>query len=329
MSKVFYVLGTVGIVTCVAIGGWWMGKNKIFERDERPIAKINQVIEKPLEKYTIENLNKTGVSAGEIKIIGDNLFEFYFNPDLDGKTIKKTTGQIRIPDGKGPFPIIVMNRGYVDQEIYQTGVGTNHSSEVFAANGFITIAPDFLGYAGSDSEAQNIFESRFQTYVLVLSLVNSLDQINAWDGVNLFMWGHSNGGQVALTVLEISGKPIPTTLWAPVSKPFPYSILYYTDESEDRGKLIRRELAKFEDLYDTDKYSLDLYLDQIMASVQLHQGTADNAVPVGWSNSLVKSLEGLGKDITYYTYPGADHNMVPVWNTVVTRDVAFFRSHLK
>ena len=35
-------------------------------------------------------------------------------------------------------------------------------------------------------------------------------------------------------------------LWAPVSKPFPYNILYYTDEAEDRGKWLRGEIAKFE-----------------------------------------------------------------------------------
>ena len=221
-----------------------------------------------------------------------------------------------------------MVRGYVDQEIYETGDGTRKAAARFAENGFITVAPDFLGYAQSDPEAQNIFESRFQTYTTVLSLLKSLDQIDKWDGKNIFIWGHSNGGQIALIVLEITTNKYPTTLWAPVSKPFPYSILYYTDEAEDKGKLIRRELAKFEELYDVELFSLDNYLDRIQAPLQIHQGTNDNAVPGGWSDGLVGKLEKLEKDIIYYKYP-ANHNMVPAWNIVVNRDVSFFIKYLK
>ena len=295
MKKFFYSLGTALIVFAVAVAGWWVGRNKIFER-ENIVEGTRQAIEKPFEKYAVENLANIKIQEGEIKILDDYLFEFYFNPNLDGKTIKKTTGQIRIPEGKGPFPLVLMLRGYVDQEIYQTGVGTSRAAEVFAQNGYLTLAPDFFGYAASDQEADNIFEARFQTYVTALALLNSLDQIDSWDDQNVFLWGHSNGGQIALTILEITGREIPTTLWAPVSKPFPYSILYYTDESDDKGKLIRRELAKFEDLYDTDLFSIHSYYDRINAQIQLHQGTADDAVPVAWSDNLVKTLENLDKE---------------------------------
>jgi len=35
-------------------------------------------------------------------------------------------------------------------------------------------------------------------------------------------------------------------LWNPVSKLFPYSILYYTDSFEDKGKALRASLAKLD-----------------------------------------------------------------------------------
>ncbi len=290
---------------------------------------------KPLEKYTIENLSKENIKQGRFKILESikeeesftsYLFEFEFNPDLSGKQLKKTTGQINFPKStETQFPIVVMFRGYVDQELYKTGDGTKNAAKYFAENGFITIASDFLGYGESDEEAGNIFESRFQTYVTVLSLIKSLDQVPSWDKENLFLLGHSNGGQIALTILEVTSATYPTVLWAPVSKPFPYSILYYTDESEDRGKLIRKELAKFENDYDVEKYSLANYFDRINSPLQIHQGTNDDAVPVDWTDSLVKYLKTLNKDVTYYTYPGADHNLRPDWNTAVSRDLEFFR----
>ena len=142
-----------------------------------------------------------------------------------------------------------------------------------------------------------------------------------------------------MTVLEISQKEYPTVLWAPVSKPFPYSILYYTDEAEDKGKLLRKKLAKFEQDYDVDLYSLTNYLDRITAPLQIHQGTADEAVPQKWSDEFIKGFKiknfPAKRDpalqeklkISYYLYPGADHNLVGAWDRVVRRDVEFFRRY--
>jgi len=157
--------------------------------------------------------------------------------------------------------------------------------------------------------------------------VKSLDQIPQWDQKNVFIWGHSNGGQIALTTLEITGVNYPTTLWAPVSKPFPYSVLYYTDDSIDRGKLIRSELAKFEEVYDVEAYSLTNYLENIEAPLLVHQGKSDDAIPLDWTNNLVQKLEDKGKNVTYYTYPATDHNMRPSWDMVIARDLEFFKKH--
>lgn len=325
MSKFTRKFAYFSFLIIAFFGGWFL--SDFFTTDKYDDIEIAKTIRRPLDKYSIEKLSEGEIEPGKIEV-KNGLFNFTFSPDL-GKTSKTTTGQIKIPDETGKLPLVVMFRGYVDQEIYKTGIGTSSAAKVFSENGFITVAPDFLGYAGSDPEDPDIFEARFQTYVTAVSLLESLDQIEKWDGENVFLWGHSNGGQVALTVLEITGKDIPTTLWAPVTKPFPYSVLYYTDESEDRGKFLRSQIAKFEKIYDPDLYSLDLYLDKIKAPLQIHQGTADDAVPIDWTNSFTKKMEELEKDFDYYKYPRADHNMKPSWNAVVARDLSFFQSHLK
>jgi dipeptidyl aminopeptidase/acylaminoacyl peptidase len=200
------------------------------------------------------------------------------------------------------------------------GTGTQHSAEVYAANGFISLAPDFLGFGGSEKPSADVFEERFETYTTALNLLASVKTLPMADATRVGIWGHSNGGQIALTALEVLGRPIPAILWAPVSKPFPYSILYYTDEADDHGKALRKELADFEQNYDVEKYSLSNYLGRITGPVLLHQGTADDAVPVAWSDILAKNL----KDVTYVTHPGADHDMNGAWNTVVLEDLKFF-----
>jgi len=324
MKKGIKFLFLILLIISSIIIGWKFAAND----NTTSFDTIETAIKRPLDKYTIENLSKADIKPGNIEV-EETLFSFEFNPNLDGKTKKITTGQINLPSGNGPFPVVVMLRGYIDQETYSSGDGTRRVAEVLSENGFITISPDFLGYGGSDEEADNIFETRFQTYTTVLSLIKSLDQIDNWDKDNIFLWGHSNGGQIALTILEITEESYPTVLWAPVSKLFPYSILYYTDQSEDRGKLIRSELSKFEQNYNADLYSLDLYLDRINSPIQIHQGLVDDAVPVSWSDQLVKKLLNLNLDIDYYKYPSTDHNMNPVWDTVVSRDLEFFNNYFK
>jgi dipeptidyl aminopeptidase/acylaminoacyl peptidase len=312
MRFIYYLL----IATIFILVGWFA--NVAYHLPKSSANPISQVKPRPLEKYTLENLSKTNFEPSQLTIEGENLFSFKIDD-------KKVTGCINIPEGEGPFPLVVMFRGYVDQKTYNTCDGSKRAGEYFSDNGFITVAPDFLGYAGSDSEAANIFESRFQTHTTALTLLKSVHSLDKWDKKNLFIWGHSNGGQIALTVLETSKADYPTVLWAPVSKPFPYSILYYTDESDDRGKLIRTELAKFEEDYDVEMFSLTNYLDAIAAPIELHQGTVDDAIPVEWSDLLAKKLP----DVKYYKYPGADHNLNPSWNLAVARSLTFFQNHIK
>jgi len=305
-----------------------------------PIGKAKQN-KRILDKYSYSNLRKTKFNGSQIKL-GKILSEgtgyvsrmFYFQ--VSGK---KVSGLINLPTNSGKFPVIVMIRGYVDLEIFQTGIGTQHGGEALAQNGFITLAPDFLGYGESDMPFGSSLEERFLTYSTVLTLITSVKNLNPIleknnylkikaDPEKIGIWGHSNGGQIALSVLEISGKNYPTVLWAPVSKPFPYSILYYTDEFDDNGRALRKVVSDFENNYESEKYSLSNYLSWIKAPIQLHQGSADEAVPQRWSDSFVKGLEKEKINIEYFTYPGDDHNFSNgSWGAVMERTVGFYRTN--
>ena len=325
----------IGILIGVAvtIGGYFARQAVIsYVSSLATISPLGKILEKPLEKYSI--LRLSGRKFVSSQIIFDEatattsaytVYPFHFLSDGN-----KVTGVAHIPSGNKKFPVIVQLRGYADREQYVPGEGTQRSAEVYASNGFISLAPDFLGYGGSDMPSPDVFEERFETYTTALNLLESVKTLPMADSTKIGIWGHSNGGQIALTVLEILGRPVPATLWAPVSKPFPYSILYYTDDVPDHGKLLRQELATFEDQYNAEQYSLTNYLNRIRGPVQIHQGTADAAVPLAWSDLLAKTLEASNSAVSYFTYPGADHNMQPdAWNTVVSRDITFFAKYLR
>lgn len=335
---VFLLISGIIIGAGIFIGYQEMNNSRLIS----PLGKtISQTTEKPLDKYTHVNLKKrkyTGSDITSVKKIKDvsqySSYTYFFLSDG-----KKVSGMANIPKSPGSHPIIVMFRGYIDPKVYTTGQGTQHAAELFAANGFITLAPDFLGYGTSDNPSSDVMEERFTTYTTGLNLLSSISRLNTAlqkldpdliaDTDHIGIWGHSNGGQIAISILEISGVSYPTVLWAPVSKPFPYSILYYTDDIEDHGKGLRKVVANFEKDYDSEKYSLTNYLDWILSPIQLHQGQNDQSVPQVWSEQLVENLKKLNKDVSYFTYPGEDHNFSGTndWNTIVQRNIAFYQSH--
>lgn len=297
------------------------------------LSPITQVVERSLDKYSIDSLTlrqgKASAVVFDAAVATTSAFTAYqFHFVSDGK---KVTGLAHVPLDASPAnrkPVIVQLRGYVDRSVYAPGVGTRRSAEVFAGQGFISLAPDFLGYGGSDNPANDVFEERFQTYTVTLDLLASVASLPMADASRIGIWAHSNGGQIALTVLEITRGKYPTVLWAPVTRAFPYSILYYTDEADDKGKALRKKLADFERNYDVDLYTMVNFTDRIHAPLQLHQGANDDAVPVKWSEEFVADLKGKNITIGYFLYPGADHNLQPSWNTVIARDIEFFSTHL-
>lgn len=279
------------------------------------------------------------------KIVSKNAISFsqvfyYETPVKPGSSVmEKVSGLLNAPVKPGNYPVIVMYRGFVPDNIYAPGVGTQPVAGQLAANGFITLAPDFLGFGQSSPGAKDSFENRFQSYTTALSMLSSLPTLNSGlsasysgtlsaDMTHIGIWGHSNGGHIALSTLAISGITYPTVLWAPVSTSFPYDILYYTDESDDQGKVLRKILAQFETVYNTDDFSPEKYYNWIHAPLEINQGTGDQEVPYWWSSNLVDTLKKDKVDVTYNTYPGADHNMLPSaqWNAAVLNTISFFKA---
>ena len=304
---------------------------------QNPVAAEQQLL-----KYTFANLKKykpvtSGIGIENEIRKGTGFISYLYFFRSNGKRI---SGLLNIPSQPGKYPIMLLIRGFVDPSVYETGMGSQRVGEYFASKGFITVSPDFLGYGQSDKPSNDAFEDRFQTYITIIDLLSSLPNLNVGlekkeltgfqaDVNKIGIWAHSNGGQIMLSVAEITGINYPLVLWAPVTKPFPYSILYYTDEFDDRGKALRKVLAKFEQSYDVEQYSLTNYYDWIKAPIQVHQGISDEEVPVVWSDELENNMKDKKKEIEYYRYAGEDHNFQNgSWSLAVERSLEFIKNNL-
>ncbi|WP_060687714.1 alpha/beta hydrolase family protein [Ardenticatena maritima] len=286
----------------------------------------------PLAPFFIETLRARTYEGGTIELTAllaqtDAFDRYLIRYPSDGLTI---TGYANIPHGEGPFPVIVLNHGYFDPAIYQTGYGTLRAADALARAGFLTIAPDYRNYAGSD-EGPNDF--RMGYVVDVLNLLASVPSLPQADASRVGVWGHSMGGGITINVMVIRPEWVDAV------------VLYgaMSGDMADNWRHIHRmwnrpEMERLAAQYGSPderpdayrKMSAIEYLEWVQAPVQIHHGTFDEQVPFAWSERLRDALVAAGKEVEFYAYPGAPHNFQgETWDLFMTRVLAFFDEHVR
>lgn len=349
------------IVLVLLVGGglinWRMGWWRLETEFTNPVSDIkfsdnkeNKKIEKNvgyLAQYNFENLKKRKNQSSEIKTIGKLLvveearktvLKKYEEEGIkkennfESKAIsfesngKKISGMMNVPltPKSNKMPAIIMIRGFAEAENYFIGSGSWKMADELARNGFVTVSLDFLGFGKSESESTDILEARFEKPVSVLDLIESVKSLDFVDSGKIGIWAHSNGGQIAISVLEITGKNYPTVLWAPMTNPFPKSVLETIDENSESGKIVKDRIDQFEKEYDCKLYSIDNFYNDIQAPMLIHQGTVDEWCKVSWQKDLQNKLKKLNKEVSLDIRKDNDHNLKQSWDDVAKMDIEFF-----
>lgn len=320
------MMAKVALIWGVVMG--WLGWKM-----EYPIGGVKERVVLPLARFDFDSLRKRGGVVSKVEILGEiegikerrkEEYDFatrQFRFKSEGKTI---TGMMNYFDDNKKHPAIIMIRGYADKVGYYSGFGTWRVADKLAEAGFITISIDFLGFGGSDGESVDMLEARFEKVVSVLDLIESVRRLPFVDKDRIGIWAHSNGGQIALSVLEITGGNYPTVLWAPMTNPFPQSVLDTADDLDDKGAAVKKAIAEFKRKYDSRRYAFENYLSWIEAPIKIYQGTGDEWCKVEWQAKLVGDLKALGREIELKVLLGDDHNLSRNWEEVVGENVEFY-----
>jgi dipeptidyl aminopeptidase/acylaminoacyl peptidase len=321
------------LVGVAAVGVYFWPKTWI-----NPSGMVRETQPLLLEKYDFDALKSRGGFAGKITIGGPikavedrrKAAKKVYTTKFTTREIfftsngKKISGMINYqPEKSSLSKVIIMVRGYADKPGYYPGSGSWAVADKLAEAGYATVSLDFLGYADSDEESGDMMEARFEKVVSVLDLIESVKQLPWVDKDHIGIWAHSNGGQITLSVLEVTGARYPTVLWAPMTNPFPQSIIDTAPTLDDGGKAVMATIAEFEKHYDARRYAFENYYDWIQAPILIQQGTADDQVKVDWQRNVVENLTGKGKQVKLMIYDGDDHNLKKNWETAVEEDVKF------
>ena len=311
-------------------------------------------VEELLFPFTIDGLRQHDYQSGKIHIrttLEENeaYTSYLIDYPSDGLTI---TGVMLIPEGKGPFPVIVMNHGFYSRSVYVSGDGTDRASAYLVKRGYITIASDYRSWGDSDV-GTSLFYSGLA--IDVINLMNAIPSIAEADPSRIVMWGHSMGGGVTMKVLTIDSRVDAAVLYSTVSAD-------HADIIERWGNGCFGDINQGEQLFgcnSSDVVQLELplnlqtayrraaedadllkdispifHLDYVTSPVQIHYGTEDGlnyaGTPPEWSKKLYESLRGLNKDVELLGYDGEGHSFSPdPWFAFMGRVGRFFDAHVK
>jgi dienelactone hydrolase len=278
-----------------------------------------------LRPYTILGMRARRYPGGQVQIHGlfgksSNFTTYLVFYPSEGLRI---SGMMNVPDGRGPFPVIILCHGYIHPSTYATGNDTWREADYLAANGYITIAPDYRGHAASD-DAVSFFHIGYAQDVL--NLISSLNTVEKADTSRVGLWGHSMGGGVAIKAAVVSKSVDAVALFGAVSAD---EEVNYTYGMGNAGYGIDRIGTPQSNPLIYKRMSPINYLN-LSPPLSIHHGTGDTVVPYEWSEDLYKAAQEQGTTAELFLYPGEEHTFVgATWELAMERTLAFFDQHVK
>src|SRR5512139_1828721 len=279
-----------------------------------------------------ERYDGHGLRLGEVLVRTDAYTQRAVTYRGDGLRI---SGVMNLPEGRGPFPVLVLAHGYIDPVVYVTGQGLRREQDWLARAGYAVLHVDYRNHAGSDRDPKADERLRLGYTVDVVNAVQALRRsgLRRLDEDRIGLLGRSMGGGVVYNVLAVApGLVDAAVVFAPVSSlaedNFDRWVRDDPDGSGLAGQIIRAYGAPEDSRRFWREASARPFFGRITEPVLIHHGTADESCPIRWSRESLRALEAAGVDAQMFTYPGEPHAFVAAWPTSMRRTVRFFGRHL-
>ncbi len=237
------------------------------------------------------------------------------------------------------WPAIIFNHGYIPPSQYRTTERYVAYVDALARQGYVVFRPDYRGHGESDGNARGAYGS--PDYVV--DVLNALASIQRYPGVDpqrIGMWGHSMGGYITLRAMVVSPEIKAGVIWAGVVASYPDLMerwrrpasLGTSSTPQPRGwrSTLQRLFGSPQENPDFwASISANSYLKDLSGPIQLHHGTADESVPIEFSQDLYQQLIEAGQTAEFYRYEGDNHNLSNSFSEAMLRTIYFYNQYVK
>ncbi len=153
------------------------------------------------------------------------------------------SGVMLVPDGKGPFPVLVLNHGYIDPDTYFPGQGMPREHDYLARQGYVVFHTDYRGHASGDDDPDVDYELRLPYAVDTINAVYAVkrSKLDFLDGDRVGWLGRSMGGNVTLNALVAQPNLVDAAvIYASTSALAAQNWKQFYDDSDDRRSVNRK-----------------------------------------------------------------------------------------
>jgi dipeptidyl aminopeptidase/acylaminoacyl peptidase len=326
MPRIRFNLATVCLIVCttlIFVIVEYQGREPTSQLSPKPTAAMTPSSTPVLNPLEIPAIQARGYTASPInteRMLGEQggYTSSVASYQSDGY---KEYALVATPDTPKPangYPVIILIHGYIPPTSYQT-VSSDYRDWIasWAKAGFVVIKPDLRGNGQSQGMAQSGHFSPDYTYD-VLNLVASLKSYPLVDAKRIALAGHSMGGHVALRVAVVS-RDIKATILINGVVGSMYDIFFNWPNSpapfDQPTAAVKAAHQALTDQYGDPKTNPTFwnqasainFVSQIIGPVQIDHDTGDSVVPVAFSQRLADALTAAHKSVSFYRYPGDDH----------------------
>ena len=315
-------------------------------------AIIQEIPSKELNPLSVEYMRYANYPGSEITIEetlepGSNYNRYIASYKSQGL---KIYALLTVPVGDKPasgWPVVIFNHGYIKPEEYRTTERYVAYTDAFSSNGYIVFRSDYRGHGDSQGQPEGAYYSPAYT-VDVLNALVSIKKYPQADPNRIGMWGHSMGGTITLRSMVVSKDIKAGVIWAGVvadyqdlannwhhpdigntPRPFVPSQREQATRRPGRQQLIQ----KYGDFSKNPEFWTSIapinFVKDISGPLQLHHGTADEEVPLLFSQRLDEQMKKVGKPVELFTYQDDDHNISNNVDLALQRSVEFFDKYVK
>ncbi|MBO0706931.1 MAG: alpha/beta fold hydrolase [Candidatus Dormibacteraeota bacterium] len=263
----------------------------------------------PLPPYAVQALRARGYPGGPLTVgpvlsSGSGFTKHGLTWVSGGQTM---TGTIDIPDGAGPFPVVIVEHGYIPATTYWVGQDSAIFGDPMAAQGYVVAMPNWPGYSGSGPGPADV-PSMVGELITMLDLVTSLGaSVPQADVHRLACVGHSNGSGICMLAMVVDPRFRAVVLHGPVS----------SDMADNARKWWDNSPAQVAGIGTPDQnptgYQLLSPRNFFAAGqppVLIIHGTADTTCPLEWAQATLQALQTAGVQTQMVQFPGAQHDFV-------------------